>query len=359
MMVEVRDLKYLLAYIIPFSALVSIQGSGWVTWLTVIIAFGVIPIMEILVGTDTKNLSLEEVEEKKTKNFFDLLLYLNIIFVYGCIVMLLYKLHQQSYEIWEIMGLIFSTGIVLGSSGINVAHELGHKSGKVPQLAARILLLPNLYMHFVIEHNYGHHKRVGTPEDPATSRYGEWVFPFWMRSIMGGYISALQIEISRLKKLEKPVWSLQNQIVQFLLLQGMYVALIGITSGLFSMFIILACALVGVLLLETINYIEHYGLVRKKLENGKYEQVENFHSWNSDHEIGRILLYELTRHADHHWKANKKYQILDHHTESPQLPYGYPTSILIALIPPLWFKLMNPLVDLWKKKSSMVVSQTV
>lgn len=358
-MVDVRDFKYLLAYIIPVSAFISIQGSGWVTWLTVIIAFGVIPIIEILVGTNTKNLSSDEAQKKKTETFFDVLLYINVLLVYGCIIFLLYNLHQRSYEIWEIGGVIISTGIVLGSSGINVAHELGHKSGKIPQLAARILLLPNLYMHFVIEHNYGHHKRVGTPEDPATSRYGEWVFPFWIRSVVGGFISAWRIETSRLKKLGQSAISFQNQMLQFLLVEGLYVALIGITAGLFSIFVVVACGAVGILLLETINYIEHYGLVRRKQENGKYEQVETFHSWNSDHEIGRILLYELTRHADHHWKANKKYQILDHHAESPQLPYGYPTSILIALIPPLWFKIMNPLVDLWKKKSSMVMSQNM
>lgn len=354
---HVRELKYLLAYIIPISTVISILGSGWQTWLTVIIAFGVIPVLEVLIGTNSENLSHEEAEIKKTKIFFDVLLYLNIIFVYGCLFLLAYYLNTRSFSGIEITGLIFSTGILLGSSGINVAHELGHKAGILPQLAARILLLPNLYMHFVIEHNYGHHKRVGTPEDPATSRYGEWVFPFWWRSVTGGFISAWHIEVGRLHKLGRKIWSGENQILKFMLAESLYLILLWTFFGVFTMLVLAATAMVGILLLETINYIEHYGLVRKKMANGKYENVETFHSWNSDHEVGRILLYELTRHADHHWKAGKKYQILDHHTESPQLPYGYPTSILIALFPPLWFKIMNPLVDLWQSRNSHITPQ--
>lgn len=356
---HLRDLKYLLAYIIPFSTIVAIQGSGWQTWLTVIIAFGVIPVWEVLMGTNTENLPGEEVEKRKSKAFFDVLLYLNIFFVYGCLFLLVYHLNTRSFSSIEIAGLIFSTGILLGSSGINVAHELGHKAGTLPQLAAKILLLPNLYMHFVIEHNYGHHKRVGTPEDPATSRYGEWVFPFWLRSVFGGFISAWHIEKSRLKKLGYPTLTIRNQMIQFYAIEFLYLGLIAFVFGIFSMVIMLSCAIVGVLLLETINYIEHYGLVRRKLANGKYENVETFHSWNSDHEVGRILLYELTRHADHHWKAGKKYQILDHHAESPQLPFGYPTSILIALFPPLWFRIMNPLVKVWQSRNDVGTPQLI
>jgi len=348
-----RDLKYLLAYIIPLSAVVSIQGSGWQTWLTVIIAFGIIPVLEVIMGINTTNLTTEEVEIKKSKVFFDVLLYLNIFFVYGCLFLLAYHLNTRSFSAIEITGLIFSTGILLGSSGINVAHELGHKTGTLPQLAAKILLLPNLYMHFVIEHNFGHHKHVGTPEDPATSRYGEWLFPFWVRSVTGGFISAWHIEKSRLKKMGHPTLSIRNQMLQFILIEVLYLVLMALIFGIFIMAIMLSCAIVGVLLLETINYIEHYGLVRRKQENGRYENVETFHSWNSDHEVGRILLYELTRHADHHWKAGKKYQILDHRAESPQLPFGYPTSILIALIPPLWFRIMNPLVKVWQSSNSV------
>jgi alkane 1-monooxygenase len=344
-----RDLKYLMAYIIPLSAFFAIYWGGVYSYFTVMVAFVFIPIIELFTKNDTGNLSEPEIKNKLASHYFDALLYLNLIWVFGILIYFAITLQKGGLTPLEIAGLTLSVGIMLGSNGINVAHELGHKSGFLPQTAAKLLLLPNLYMHFIIEHNYGHHLKVGTPEDPATSRYKEFIFTFWVRSIIQSLISAWQIETNRLKKASQSTWSHQNAILRFAFYQILYVvALILIFSPFVAAMLVLS-GFTGILLLESINYVEHYGLVRRVLPNGKYERVETFHSWNSDHEAGRIMLYELTRHSDHHYKANKKYQVLNHYDESPQLPYGYPTSILIALCPPLWFNIMNPKVEEWRK----------
>ncbi|MEL6941267.1 MAG: alkane 1-monooxygenase [Bacteroidota bacterium] len=234
-----------------------------------------------------------------------------------------------------------SLGTMLGACGINVAHELGHRTNKREQFLAKLFLLPELYMHFFIEHNRGHHKNIATDLDPASARYGEWLPVFWVRSVVGSYFSAWKLERQRLKRDGKAILSWNNEMIRFQLTQLAYLATVALVWDVRTMIFAIAVAIMAFLLLETINYIEHYGLRRKKLSNGRYEHVGVQHSWNSNHEVGRIVLYELTRHSDHHHKATKKYQILDHHDVAPQLPYGYPTSMLMALVPPLWFAVMN------------------
>ncbi len=348
-MIKPRDLKYLIAYIIPASTFLAIQLSGVFSYLTVFIAFVLVPVFELFFGVETTNLSDKEISEKTNSVFFDVLLYLNIFFVYGMIIYCASSVATHEYTFFELLGLILSMGIMFGSNGINVAHELGHKSGFLPQTAAKLLLLPNLYMHFIIEHNWGHHLKVATLEDPATARFNEPIFSFWPRSVFGGFISAWNIEMNFIRKSGKKIWSVHNNIIRFVLYQLFYILCISLIFSPFAAVVLIASAFVGILLLESINYIEHYGLIRKRLPGGRYTPVEPIHSWNSDHEVGRVLLYELTRHSDHHYKASKKYQLLNHYDESPQLPFGYPTSILIALCPPLWFKLMNPKVEQWEK----------
>lgn len=344
------DLKYLLAYIIPTCTFVSIYELGWMSYFTVLVSFGIIPIIESLAPKFTDNLTDGEKQQKESSVYFDVLLYLNIVWVYGGLYFLVRTVMTQELALYEMIGLVLSMGILLGSNGINVAHELGHKSGWLPQTAAKLLLLPSFYMHFIIEHNKGHHLHVGTPKDPATSRLNEYVYGFWFRSTIGGIISAWEIEKNELLRQDKQLYSLSNSMIQYSIIQLAYAALVAYFFGSTAVILVVASGIVGFLLLESINYIEHYGLVRNKLENGRYERVENFHSWNSNHQVGRILLYELTRHSDHHYKANKKYQILNHYDESPQLPYGYPSSIVLAMFPMLWFKIMNPLVAEWRHK---------
>ncbi|WP_340076271.1 alkane 1-monooxygenase [Leptobacterium sp. I13] len=336
-----KDLKYLAAFSIPAVALMALQLKGYYAYSTVIYAFGVIPVLELLFPQDSRNLSEEE-KEKKAKNLlFDWLLYLNIPFVYGISIYTLIDLTNNSYALFEIIGLILSCGIVIGSNGINVAHELGHRQNKTAQTLAKLLLIPALYMHFYIEHNFGHHLNAATKEDPATAKYKQSVYAFWITSVLKQYISAWHIQKNLLERIGHSFLSPKNDMFWFTLIQAAFMGIVFLFFGWYGVLIVFTVAIVGILLLETINYIEHYGLIRKRLASGRYERVQEIHSWNSNHIIGRIVLYELTRHSDHHYKANKKYQLLDYHQTSPEMPYGYPTSMVMALIPPLWFRVMN------------------
>lgn len=347
---KARDFKYLLAYIIPTGTLISLYSSGWMSFFTIILAFVIIPVLELFAPRFTTNFTDQEKESREHIMYFDLLLFGNIVWVAGILIIYFQQVSESEWSMVDWTGKTLSVGIMLGSNGINVAHELGHKKGIWHQWAARLLLWPCLYSHFTTEHNFGHHLRVGTPEDPATSRLGENVFVFWLRTITGSFISAWKIRLQHFAS-QKNITALTfHPLVEFILWPLLYLGCVGYFFGHVGLLSALTASFISILLLETINYIEHYGLTRQKNENGRYEPVESFHSWNSDHEAGRVILYELTRHSDHHYKAYKKYQNLDHHDKSPQLPFGYPTSILLALIPPVWFHIMNPLVHQWRQK---------
>jgi len=336
-----KDIKYLLAYIVPVAAFLGIYYGGWWSGAAVYIAFVMIPVMESFIPGSSKNFEKEEEESRNKALFFDILLYLNIPILYGILFFYFHTLSTTILSAGELLGMTFSVGIIVGSIGINVAHELGHRTSKVEQFMSKVLLLSALYMHFFIEHNRGHHKNVATDADPASSRLGEHIYAFWLRSTTGGYIDAWKLEANRLQRLGLSALHYRNEMIWFQLIQLAYLSAIGFFFGWAVVPLALAVAVIGFLQLETVNYIEHYGLRRKDLGEGRHEKVSPHHSWNSNHELGRIFLYELTRHSDHHFKATRKYQVLRHFDESPQLPYGYPTSMLMSLIPPLWFRKMD------------------
>jgi alkane 1-monooxygenase len=344
-----KDLKYLFAYTVPVSAFISFQSTGLGTYTAIFYAFLIIPILDLIAGETSDNLSDEDASYKKTKWIFDLMLYLNVPIVFGLLYFLFTQINTYSYQTYELVGLAISAGILLATNGINVAHELGHRKPYFERLLSKILYIPCLYMHFYIEHNFGHHLNVGTPEDGATARYKQTLYSFWLTSVTKQYLSAWKIQLQLLRRNHQSFLSIKNDMLWYHLIIPLY--LLGV-YGLFSFPVLLFAAAIGViafLFLESINYIEHYGLRRFKTESGKYELVQPHHSWNSNFNIGRITLYELTRHSDHHFKANKKYQILNSHQESPNLPLGYPASILLSLVPPLWFKVMNPRVPDYMK----------
>jgi len=239
------------------------------------------------------------------------------------------------------VGRIWVMGLLCGTFGINVGHELGHRVNKFEQVLAKALLLTSLYMHFFTEHNKGHHKRVATPDDPSSARYGEIIYLFYFRTIIFSYISAWHIANTEIRKKGKSIFSLQNEMIQFTLIQLAFIAVIFFLFSWLVLLYFLAAAMIGILLLETVNYIEHYGLQRKATGNGTYERAMPAHSWNSDHVIGRLMLFELSRHSDHHYLASRKYQVLRHHNESPQMPTGYPGMMILSLFPPAWFYVMN------------------
>ena len=332
-----------MAYLGPLSAYLAILQGGITSFAGVLLAFAIIPILELLLPVHNKGEAEDEAQRRKPLKIFDWLLYLNLPLLFGLIYLLLWRA-QGELLWWELVGMTLGVGIYVGASGINVAHELGHRRSRWERLLSRVLLLPALYIHFYIEHNHGHHRYVATPEDPASARFGENLYSFWIRSIWGSWLSAWGIEVRRLQQANLKVWSTKNRMVQYVALELLYLALVFVWFNAMGVILAISIALIGVLLLETINYVEHYGLQRNKTESGRYERVGMQHSWNSNHEIGRIFLYELTRHADHHYKASKKYQELQHVTKSPQLPTGYPGSMLLALVPPLWFSLIDPMV---------------
>jgi alkane 1-monooxygenase len=219
-------------------------------------------------------------------------------------------------------------------------------------------LMTVCYMHFFIEHNRGHHVRVATPDDPATSRFGETFYSFWWRSVKDGFLSAIHLEEERLQKKGVPFWSFQNQMIQFVLVPILFV---GVFTLVFSFIqnrltwevplFFFVQGFFAFSLLELVNYIEHYGMSRKQLPNGRYEKVTPLHSWNASHIVSNFLLFQLQRHSDHHAFAYKRYQVLNHYDESPQLPQGYSAMIILALFPPLWFKVMDRRLEEWKRRT--------
>jgi len=336
-----KDLKYLAAFSIPVSAIIALLlRDSWV-FLTPIFAFVFVPILEILMPVQTENLSKDQHQAKDQNKLFNLLLYFNLPLVYGIVGYFLWSITWANYTTIELIGLLFCVGIVIGSNGINVAHELGHRKLQWEKTLGKLLLLPALYMHFYIEHNYGHHLNAATKEDPASARYNQTVYSFWFTSAFRQYFSAWKIQNDLLKRANESFFSSKNDMLWYTILQLGYLLIIFSLLGSTALFVSLGIGLVGAFLLESINYIEHYGLQRAKTKSGRYERVREVHSWNSNHVLGRVMLYELTRHSDHHYKSHKKYQLLDYHDISPQMPFGYPTSMVLALVPPLWFAVMN------------------
>ena len=339
-----KDIKYLFAYTVPISAYISFVSFGLGTYSAVIYAFIVLPFLDVLTGKDLSNLSKKEILNKKNKWIFDLMLYLNIPIVFGLLFLAFLKIQTNDYASYELIGLVLSAGILLATNAINVAHELGHRKPYFERFMSKLLYLPCLYMHFYIEHNFGHHLHVATPEDGATAKYNQTVYSFWITSVSKQYIDAWKQQIHLLKTQNTSFFSIKNYMLWYHIIQPMYLFVINYFFSLNVMIYALGIGVVSFLFLESINYIEHYGLKRFKTSSGRYERVQPHHSWNSNFNIGRIVLYELTRHSDHHFKATKKYQILNSYNESPTLPLGYPASLLLSFVPPLWFKIMNPLV---------------
>lgn len=346
-----KDLKYLAAFSIPIMAFLGLSLQGNWVWATPIFAFVGIPILELIFPLDTTNLQPEEVDNRLKQKLFDWLLYLNLPIVYGILIYALVLVTGQSLETYELVGLVFSVGIVLGVNGINVGHELGHRQTTNERFLGKALLLPSFYMHFYIEHNFGHHLHAATPEDPATAKYNQSVYSFWFTSTIRQYFNAWSIQKKLLKNTHQSFFSFKNDMLWYTVFQISYLLAVTLALGTTALLFAICAGIVGFVLLETVNYIEHYGLLRSKTKSGRYERVREIHSWNSNHVIGRIVLYELTRHSDHHYKSSKKYQILDCHEDSPQMPFGYPTSMVLAMVPPLWFKIMNKRVP-----KEMVVS---
>lgn len=338
---QVRVFKYIIPFVFFAGAIRSFNSTGWQIWIPMIIAWVLIPLLELLIKPDPVNMSAAEEELAKKNQIYDVLLYLIVVLQFIALYEFLDGMKTDTLSWYDAAGRIAVMGLLCGTFGINVGHELGHRVNKWEQSLAKALLLTSLYMHFFTEHNKGHHKRVATPEDPSSARYNEVIYLFYFRTIIFSYISAWHIANAETRKKNKPVVSFHNEMVLFTLIQLGFLGLIYYFFGAVVLMYFLAAAGMGILLLETVNYIEHYGLRRRSTGEGTYERAMPAHSWNSDHVLGRIFLFELSRHSDHHYMASRKYQVLRHHDDAPQMPTGYPGMMLLSLLPPAWFYIMN------------------
>ncbi|HYE79152.1 MAG TPA: alkane 1-monooxygenase [bacterium] len=334
-----REAKYLAAYLIPLAtALGLLLGGPW-TWATPVLAFGLVPLAEALLGENPAN---DAPPSEAARRVYDWLLYLNVPLLWTLLLTTLWQLTHQPLPAWQQAGLVVSTGITVGALGVNVGHELGHRSTPYEKALAHLQLISALFLHFYIEHNRGHHRFVATPRDSATARRGEGFYAFLLRAVPGEIRSAFQLEADRLRRRGLPAWSLRNDLLLYLLLETAFLIILGFAFGPAGVAWFLAIATVGVLLFQIVDYVEHYALLRQEIAPGIFERVRPCHSWNADYVLGRLMLYELTRHSDHHYQPARKYQLLRHLDPSPQLPAGYPAMMLLALVPPLWRRIMAP-----------------
>ena len=348
MIKSLKSFKYFTPFVLYILALLSFNGNGLICWTPLLYTFFLIPFVELFIKADPQN--LDEVEEAlaKKNKAYDLILYAAVIMQYYSLWVFFNSLKQEQLSTIDIIGRVLSMGLLCAAFGINVAHELGHRVNKMEQTFAKMLLLTSLYMHFFIEHNKGHHKHVATPHDPSTAKYNQSVYAFWPQTLIGTYLSAWKIANDEVGKKGKRWYSLQNEMLLFQIIQLLFVLAIYYFFGTMSALLFVLAAFMGGLLLETVNYIEHYGLSRNPTTEAQFERVQPHHSWNSNHIIGRLMLFELSRHSDHHYLASRKYQILRSFDNAPQMPTGYPGMILLSLFPPLWFKIMHQQIKKYK-----------
>ena len=344
--------SYLASYSLILFLVASFIFEGWTFFLVPIVIFGLLPLMDFIVGPNTINPNTTLTAQRKNDRFFNWVLWLFVPAQWGIVLIGAFLAANQAWSWWELAGWIFSAGMITGIGGITIAHELGHRTQARDRFLAKALLVAVNYGHFFIEHNQGHHARVATPEDPASARLGESLFAFLPRTLWGSYRHAWQLERRRLTRKKLSFWSFHNQMLVFACLSVMLTVGFTLLWGPIAVLFFLGQSLVSVGLLEMVNYIEHYGLSRQQLEAGKYAKVNPTHSWNADEYISNALLFELQRHSDHHAFPNRPYQILRTHEESPKLPTGYGGMILLAMCPPLWHAIMDPLAKQYTEQTS-------
>lgn len=328
---------------------------GWqavtpaVWWIGPLLIFVLVPTLDLFVGPDGENPPEDQVEALENDRYYRYCTYAYLPFQFATLIFACYLWSADDLSWLGIdgglgvvskIGLALSVGVVAGI-GINTAHELGHKKVEFERRLSKVALAQSFYGHFYIEHNRGHHVRVATPEDPASARFGESFWAFLPRSVVGSLRSAWHLERARLERVGKPVWSPHNDVLNAWAVSVVLFAALMAVFGIGIAPYLVIQAVFGFALLEVVNYLEHYGLLRQPAANGRYERCSPAHSWNSDHLVTNIFLYHLQRHSDHHANPTRRYQTLRSMEISPNLPAGYATMITLAYIPPLWRKVMD------------------
>ncbi len=322
------------------SQLVARTGIEAFWWVGPIIVFVFVPLLDALVGEDGDNAPDEEYRRISEDRYYRWCTYLFLPILLSGLLVAGYLWASYELSVLDKIGLAVTVGLVSGI-GINAAHELGHRAEKHERWLAKIALAQSCYGHFYVEHNRGHHVNVATPADPASARFGESLWRFLPRSVGGGFRSAWKLERERLARTGASTWTYRNNILQA---WSMSVVLFGAMLAVFGWQIapyLAIQAVIGFSMLETVNYVEHYGLLRERLPDGRYEKCSPRHSWNSDRLVTNIFLFHLQRHSDHHANPGRRYQTLRSCDEAPQLPAGYSTMMVFAMIPPLWRRVMD------------------
>jgi alkane 1-monooxygenase len=349
-----QPLAFTLSYTMPLMLCVGLLYGGWSYFLVPFFVFGLLPVFDYAIGTYTYNADDDSrsalLADRRFKWVGRAFVPVQVLLVVGGA----FWCAQGGLTRLEQTGLLLSVALCTGGTGITLAHEFSHQPKGPERWLSKLLLLCVCYMHFFIEHLRGHHRRVGTPEDPASARYNESFYAFYARSLVGSWLSAWQLEATRLRKLKLPVLHWRNQMLWFTALPLLLTLMLGLLWGPVASAFFLLQSLIAFSLLEAVNYIEHYGLSRQRLRPGVYEKVEIHHSWNSNFLLTNCLLFMLQRHSDHHAHQSRPYAVLRQFDESPQLPAGYPTMILLALIPPLWKRVMHPRVNAYNTHQQRV-----
>ncbi|HLL92746.1 MAG TPA: alkane 1-monooxygenase [Solirubrobacteraceae bacterium] len=327
---------------LPFLSwgLVHATGLGLFWFYGPILVFAVFPPLDLALGVDARNPPDSVIKWLEQDRYYRWCTYLYLPIQYAGLVFACWLWSHGHLSTLDSIGLALTVAMVSGIA-INTAHELGHKRASIERWLSRVALAQSGYGHFYIEHNRGHHVRVATPEDPASARLGESFYAFLPRTVLGSARSAWELERTRLARLGSSPWSPRNDILGAWAMTIVLFAALVVGFGLVVLPYLLIQAVIGFSLLEVVNYLEHYGLLRQRREDGRYERTRPEHSWNSNNVASNVLLYHLQRHSDHHANPIRRYQALRHVDEAPQLPTGYAGMIVLAMIPPLWRRVMD------------------
>ena len=321
-------------------ALYALTGFTAVFWIGPIVVFGLIPFLDWKVGVDAENPPERALAWLEEDRYYRWCTYAFLPLQFVSLVAGCWLWAYGDLGFAANFGLALTVGSVSGV-GINTAHELGHKRASIERWLSKVALAPTFYGHFFIEHNRGHHVRVATPEDPASSRLGETFWEFLPRTVIGSFKSAWGIEKKRFDRLGKSPWSIHNDVLNAWLMSVVLFSVLIATFGVVVLPWLVFQAVYGFSLLESVNYLEHYGLLRQRGEDGRYERCQPKHSWNCNNVVTNVALYHLQRHSDHHAHPTRRYQALRHYSEAPELPMGYNTMILATYFPPVWYRVMD------------------
>lgn len=327
-----------IAYLLPPIIIISVYNRGWYAAAPIAIIFAILPALDWMAGLAPIP---REAPDLAFNRWFRAVTWLWVPVQLALVTWLVATVPADNLTTPELIAATVSVGATTGAIGMTFAHELVHRRQPYERLFGSILLATSTYPHFAIEHVRGHHRHVGTPRDPATARLGESVYRFLPRSIFGGWISAWHIERRRLWEHEVRTWSRHNMMLRYLVIEAAIYGSMAFLLGPIAVAMFAGQSLVAIVILEVINYIGHYGLLRKKASSYEYERVKPEHSWDSGNRISNWLLINLPRHSDHHMQAAKRYQSLELLPHAPRLPGGYGAMFLLALVPPLWFRVMN------------------